>query len=142
MPKINYSSDWGYIFVKLCDMSFKGPRELRIKIKEAKKASNGELHSYIERKDVPRLENLLGVNLRGHIRSEKSADMHQFYLHHFNHLIWQLKKTNRVNQFSGGQLEEYLDYVKKSSGDGYYFPEPLLCLMALTMYILEVKKPE
>ena len=51
-------NDWHYIFVKVCDFSFKGPRELRLVLEEAKTKQGGEL-KFIEKEKVSDLERFL-----------------------------------------------------------------------------------
>ncbi|MDP4012565.1 MAG: hypothetical protein Q8R00_03085 [Candidatus Nanoarchaeia archaeon] len=139
-------TDWYYIFVKLCDMSFKGPQELRKVVSEAKKLHGKILH--ISKEDRPKLEALLRQNIETEINcfkeyfeEESNEHMRKFYKGNFDYLIHQLDSSS-TNLFNDSALEEYLAYVKQFKADGYYFSEPLLRLMAISLYNLEIKKSE
>ena len=137
-------NDWHYIFVKVCDFSFKGPRELRLVLEEAKTKQGGEL-KFIEKEKVSDLERFLVNAIQKEISEfseyfdkESNEHMKSFYQHYFHHLLWELK-TTRFSHFSRiDELTSYLDYVSTSSGDCYCFPEPLLRLMAIAAYNLEI----
>lgn len=120
-------------------MSYKGPRELRSKVREARKLHKGKL-AWIDTSKKSRLEDLLRKHIQKNIifQEESNERMQEYYQHYFDHLIWQLRRRTS-NSFILPHLVEYLRFVGEKEKDGSYFKEPLLCLMAITLYNLEMK---
>ena len=137
-------NDWNYIFAKVCDFSFKGPRELRCVLEEAKTKHSGELKS-IEKTKVSDLERfLVGAiqkdisEFKEYFEKESNERLKSFYQHYFDYLLWELN-TTLYSHFRIDELTSYLDYVSTVCKDSYCFPEPLLRLMAIAAYNLEIE---
>lgn len=123
-------------------MSFKGPQILQEKIDVAKNRKIGI--ERIDPKEKPRLEQRLKESIQREIddfkqyfEQESNEHMRKYYQHNLDHLLWQLSHPS--NFFDPDRLKEYLDFVGRTSGNCFYFPEPMLCLMAVMMYNLEIK---
>lgn len=134
---------WPYLFLKLCDMSFKGPHILRGKLEEIE-------HTHGDVKTIPfenksSLQDLLKKHIQPYVDKEdddifpiSKISMRAFYQDHLDHLVFALNSAT-PHDFNPEYLEPYLGMVEEKWKNCRYLPEPMLKLMTVAMYNLEIR---
>ncbi len=136
--------DWHYYFVKISDMSFKGPRILHEKIREVRR-NHGSLED-IDHDGYNPLADFLSARIQPGINDESaepirkgSCSLRDYYQHNLDDLLFKLRERER-NEFQPGHLLDYLRLVHRNEKDCHYVPAVMLNLMAVVCYNLMLKR--